>query len=109
MQGFIGGRRCGSTDSLGFFLGPGLPRTLGWPSGPVPLTAEDLLMPFFLTPSVGGPMTGGAGVPLAAGVAGLESEALSPLEAGAAWRVADAAGDSCDSLTSLTGDSSLTL
>ena len=53
-------------------------------------------------------MTDGAGVPPAAGVVGLESEALSPLEVGAACRVADVAGDSCDSLMSLAGDSSLT-
>jgi hypothetical protein len=53
-------------------------------------------------PSVGGPIVDAAGVP------GFESDAFSPFEAGAA-KVADVAGDSCDSLTiSLTGESSLT-
>jgi hypothetical protein len=63
------------THNLGFFLGPGLPRGLGTPSS----VAADLLAPFF-RPSTGGAIDGGAGVPSAAGVAALESEALSPLD-----------------------------
>lgn len=59
----------------------------------------------------------GAGVPPAAGVAGFESEAFSPFVAAGAARVAEVAGESCDSWFSfdslvsstsiLTGDSSL--
>lgn len=63
------------TYSLGFFFGPGLPRTLGNPSA----TAAARLMPF-LRPSAGGPIDDGAGVPSAAGVAAFESEALSPFD-----------------------------
>lgn len=55
----------------------------------------------------------GAGVPLAAGVAGLESEAFSALETGAAGRVADVAGESFASLgvgvSSFTSDSGSTI
>lgn len=83
------------TYSLCLFLGPGLARALGMPSGPTPFAAAaDRLMPFFLIPSVGGPIAGGAGVPLPAGVGGFESEALSPFDAGAPWSVADVAGES---------------
>lgn len=94
----------GWTYSLCFFLGPGFPRTLG---SPLPLTAAaDLLTPFFLGPSAGGPMAVGccgAGVPVA-GVSGVESDAFSPLEWGATGRMADGAGDT---LTSFIGVSSL--
>lgn len=66
-----------------------------------------LFTPFFLGPSRGGPIGAGcgAGVPAAAGVFGLESDAFSVLlEAGAAGIVADVAGESLVSLG--TGDSS---
>lgn len=64
--------------------------------------AADRLTPFFLGPSAGGPIVDeGAGVPLAAGVLGVESEALSALEGAVAWSVALVAGES------LAGDSSL--
>jgi hypothetical protein len=67
----------------------------------------DLLTPFFLGPSVGGPITdGGAGVPLGLGVLGVESEGASGLEGGAAGRVVDVAGDSLSltgGVSSLTG------
>lgn len=72
------------TYSRAFFLGPGLPLTLGRPSGPRPLAAPaDRLVPFFFEPSTGGAIVPGAGVPLAvaAGVAGFESDAFSPLTA----------------------------
>lgn len=85
------------SSSLAFFLGPGFPRTLAvGPSLPLPFaTAADLLTPFFLGPSVGGPMTeGGAGVPLGLGVFGVESNGASGLEGGAAASVDDVVGDS---------------
>jgi hypothetical protein len=57
-----------STYNLAFFLGPGLPRGLGRPSG-VNATPELLLGPFFLGPSAGGGIDDvGTGVPLAVGV-----------------------------------------
>jgi hypothetical protein len=62
-------------------FGPGLPLGLG---SPLPSTAAaPRLTPFFLGPSVGGPIAaaGGAGVPLPAGVPGLESDGVSPLAA----------------------------
>lgn len=52
-------------------------------------------------------MVDGAGVPSGAGVAALESDALSPFEALAASWVAEGAGESTTSLVSLMGDSSL--
>lgn len=88
----------GVTHSLCFFLGPGLPRALG-----SPFTAPALrLTPFFLGPSRGGPIGCGAGVPLAAGVAGLESDAFSALDG--AGTVVEVAGESLAS--SLSGVSS---
>lgn len=77
------------TYRRGFFLGPGFPRTLGWPSAVV----APLLTPFFL-PSVGGPIEDGAGVPSPAGVAAFESDAASPLP------LAAGTGVDGDSLTS---------
>lgn len=61
------------TYSLGFFLGPGLPRGLGTPSAVTLAAAAERLTPFFLVLS-GGAMEG-AGVPSPAGVAALESDA----------------------------------
>lgn len=89
------------TYNLGFFLGPGLPRILGSiPFAP----AAFRFTPFFLEPSVGGPMEAGAGV------LGFDSEALSPFDTAAGvsvkGRVVEAAGDSLESLAA--GDSSLT-
>jgi len=76
--------RGGCTYNLAFFLGPGLPRGLGSPSGPNTGPAL-LFIPFFLTPSVGGGIDDGkgTGVPAAAGVLVFDSEGLSPLELGA--------------------------
>lgn len=92
------------TYSLGFFLGPGLPLILG---SAAPAPGAVLFMPFFLDPSTGGPIGSCDGVPLAAGVPGFDSEALSPLDADAAATVSvgsvfEVAGDS------LAGDSSFT-
>lgn len=84
------------TYSFCFFLGPGFPRTLG---SPLPLAAAAALRltPFFLGPSVGGPIETdwAAGVP-AGGELGVESDALSMFELGAA------AGDSLTGVSSLT-------
>src|SRR4051812_23220310 len=92
-----GGRRMDSiTYSLCFFFGPGLPRALGSPFAAAALR----LTPFFLGPSTGGPIDCGTGVPPAAGVGGLESDAIS-----GAGMVVEVAGDSFKS--SLTGVSSL--
>jgi hypothetical protein len=91
-----------STHSLCFFLGPGLPRTLG---SPLPFAAAaDLLTPFFFGPSAGGPMAAGcgAGVP-AAGVLGVESDAFSAREFVAAGSVVEVAGES---FVSFSGESS---
>lgn len=95
------------THRRGFFLGPGFPLGLGVLS-PEPLAAAaDRLTPFFFAPSAGGPMAESAGVPSATGVAALESEAFSPVEAGgAAAGVPEVAGDSfVSSCNSLTGTS----
>ena len=64
--------------SRAFFLGPGLPRTFGGASGPN--AAAVLLFPFFLTASVGGGINDGPGVPMGAGVFGLDSDGVSPFE-----------------------------
>lgn len=83
-------RRC-------LFLGPGFPLALDSPLA----AGAERLVPFFFS---GGPMTDGAGVPFAPGVAGLESEArFSAGPAGAAVGV-----EAGDSFESLTGVSSLT-
>ena len=66
------------TYNLAFFLGPGLPLTFGGASGPS--TAAVLLPPFFLTMSAGGGINDGLGVPTVAGVLGVDSDGLSPLE-----------------------------
>lgn len=94
------------TYNLGFFLGPGLPLIFG---SAAPAPGALLFTPFFLDPSVGGPMGSCEGVPLAAGVPGFDSEAslsaLSVLDTAATvsvGKVVDVAGDS------LAGDSSLT-
>lgn len=78
------------TYSLSFFLGPGLPRTLATTSLPL-APAAPRLTPFFLTTSVGGPITA-----CDDGVPGVESEAFSPLEA--------AVGRSAGVLTSGAGE-----
>jgi hypothetical protein len=91
----------GGTYNLAFFLGPGLPLTLGGASGPR-ATPELLLTPFFLTPSVGGGIDDGPGVPTGAGVLEFDSDGLSPFElvaTGGGMAVADA--------ESFDGDSSL--
>jgi hypothetical protein len=90
------------TYNLAFFLGPGLPLTLGGASGPR-ATAEVLLTPFFFTPSDGGSIDE-AGVPVAAGVLAAESDGRSPCDEPAATGPAllEAAGDEA----SFTGDSS---
>lgn len=65
-----------NTYNLAFFFGPGLPLILA--VGSLALaTAALRLTPFFLGFSVGGPMVACDGVPLAAGVLGLDGEALS--------------------------------
>lgn len=92
----------GSTYNRGFFLGPGFPLGLADPSVAPFAPTADRLVPFFLGPSVGGPMTDGAGVPSAAGVAVLESDAFSPLELTGADELAG------ESLTSLGTGTSLT-
>ena len=89
------------TYSLGFFFGPGLPLTLGTPSGGK-ATPELLFTPFFLTPSAGGGIDEGPGVPLAAGVFELDSDAISPFELAATARVFEVADEE-----SFEGDSSL--
>ncbi len=100
-----------STYSRGFFLGPGFPRCLGTPSAPTAFAA-DRFTPFFLSPSEGGAMDPGAGVPSACGVAAFESDALSPLVA-AGWGEGDFDfagmdfGDSLMSSDSGTGDASI--
>ena len=84
------------TYSLCFFLGPGLPLTLGSPL-PFAAAAALLLTPFFLGPSLGGPMTTdwSAGVPVG-GELGDESDAFSVPE------LAAAAGDCLAGVSSLT-------
>jgi hypothetical protein len=100
--------RSKKTYRRGFFLGPGLPRGLGVPSPGVSVAGADRFVPFFLEPSTRGSVTEGAGVPVtsAAGVAALESDAISPLEMTGAAGVADLAGDS-GALGSSMGVSSL--
>lgn len=91
------------THSLCFFFGPGRPLAFG---SPVPFAA--LLTPFFFGPSRGGPIGCGTGVPLAAGVAGLESIGISVARFVAAGTVARAGGASLRSslVSSLMGVSS---
>lgn len=78
------------TYKRGFFLGPGLPRGFGMPSFEPLAAGADRLTPFFF--SAGGAMDDGPGVPSCAGVAALESEAVSPLF-GVASRMPDVDGD----------------
>ena len=61
-----------------------MPLGLGSPSGPKAGPAL-LFIPFFLTPSVGGGIDEGTGVPVAvaAGVLAFDSDGLSPFELGA--------------------------
>ena len=100
----------GCTYNLAFFFGPGLPLGLGSPSGPNAGPAL-LFTPFFLTPSVGGGIDEGTGVPVpvpvAAGVLAFESEAWSPLEldaTGGRFEIVDEDSfDGDSSLTSVTG------
>lgn len=68
------------TYNLAFFLGPGLPLTLGVVSDPKAVVAFLLTPPFFLIASVGGGIDDGAGVavPFGAGVFGFDSAGTSP-------------------------------
>lgn len=79
-----------------------MPLTLGIgsPSGPN-ATAELRFTPFFFTPSVGGGIDEGTGVPLAAGVLEADSATFSPFELAATGRVVEVADDE-----SFEGDSS---
>jgi hypothetical protein len=61
-------------------------------------------MPFFFTPSDGGGIDDGVGVPLAAGVFEADSDGLSPCELAATGMVFDTVGED----ESLEGDSSFT-
>jgi hypothetical protein len=78
-----------------------LPLTLGIASAPK-ATPEFLFTPFFLTPSVGGGIEEGPGVPLGAGVFEFDSEGFSSFELAATGRVFEVAEDE-----SFDGDSSL--
>lgn len=80
-------------------MGPGLPLGLGIPSIVPFAAAADRLTPFFFAPSTGGPIGVGAGVVSAAGVAALESDALSPFELVDTTSAFGLAGDSliCES------------
>jgi len=80
-----------------------LPLTLGAASAPR-ATPELLFTPFFLTPSVGGGIDEGIGVPVAPGVLEVESDGLSPLELVAMGRVFEVVDED-----SFEGDSSLTM
>jgi hypothetical protein len=81
------------TYNLAFFFGPGLPLTLGTASVPN-ATPELLLTPFFLTPSVGGGIDEGTGVPLVvAGVFEADSDGLSPCELAAAGSEFEVVGE----------------
>lgn len=83
-------------------MGPGLPLILAVGSDPL-APAALLLTPFFLGASVGGPIGACEGVPAAAGVPGLDGEALSPFDTAGAWSlgtVVEGAGES------FAGDSS---
>lgn len=92
-----------STYNLAFFLGPGLPRGFGRPSG-VNVTPTLLFVPFFLGPSAGGGIDDvGTGVPLATGVFDVDGGGISPFELAATGRVFEVADDE-----SFEGDSSLT-
>jgi hypothetical protein len=89
-----------------------LPLGLGSPSGPNAGPAL-LFTPFFFTPSVGGGIDEGTGVPVpvpvpvAAGVLAFDSEGMSPLELDATGGgfdiVDDESFDGDSSLTSVTG------
>jgi hypothetical protein len=93
----------GGTYSLAFFLGPGLPRILA--VGSLLFAAAALLLtPFFLRLSVGGPMGACEGVPLAAGVPGLDGVAFSSCDAAAVGLSPGGTGDDADD--SLAGVSS---
>jgi hypothetical protein len=90
------------TYNLGLFLGPGLPRGFGRPSG-VNAGPALLFTPFFLGPSVGGGIDNvGTGVPLATGVFDADSGGLSPFELAATGRVFEVVDEE-----SFEGDSSL--
>jgi hypothetical protein len=90
------------SSNLAFFFGPGFPLTLGTVSSPK-ATPELLFTPFFLTPSVGGGIELGTGVPFGAGVFEFDSDGLSPAELAAAGNVFDVVDNE-----SFNGDSSLT-
>lgn len=98
------------TYSLAFFFGPGFPLTLGIKSAPSAAPAPRLT-PFFLTPSVGGGIDVGTGVPLGAGVFDADSDGLSVAGLASTGNVFEVADDeSFDGESSfLTGDSSNSL
>lgn len=101
------------TYNLAFFLGPGLPRGFGSPSGPNDGPAARFT-PFFLGISDGGGMSDAFGVPAATGVLELDSDGLSPLglmaAAGAAgWLGGAIVGTSFDGDSSLTRGTSINL
>jgi hypothetical protein len=83
-----------------------LPLGFGSPSGPNAGPAL-LFTPFFLTPSVGGGIDEGTGVPVAAGVLAFDSDGLSPFELGAMGGgfeiVDDDSFEGDSSLASVTG------
>lgn len=68
-----------NTYNLAFFLGPGLPLTLGGALGSR-AAVEVLLTPLFLMTSVGGGIDEALGVPTGAGVLEFDSDGLSPFE-----------------------------
>jgi hypothetical protein len=90
------------SSNLAFFFGPGFPLTLRTASGPKAMP-ELLFTPFFLTPSVGGGIELGTGVPFGAGVFEFDSDGLSPAELAVAGNVFDVVDNE-----SFSGDSSLT-
>jgi hypothetical protein len=91
-----------NTYNLAFFLGPGFPLILAVRSLPFAVAAHRFT-PFFFGLSVGGPMGVCEGVPLAAGVPGLEGEALSSCKAATTGISLAGAGEAEDSFV---GDSS---
>ena len=107
-----------SAYSLCFFLGPGLPRSLGSPFPFAAAAPALLLTPFFLGPSAGGPMPAdwAAGVPSAGGELAAESVPFSAWELGAAAAaapvvvvgVAEGAGDGLAGASSMTESGSAT-
>lgn len=92
-----------------FFFGPDLGFDLDAPSPVAESAGAALLVPFFLEPSMGGPIEGG--VPSPPGVGALESDVLSTFCSGAAGAVTDTDvdGEGSGSLMSLFWGSSLAI